>query len=54
MHTLLCFLKVDGQNDRKGKEKALTLWINPAEWMYCSTGDGVGQEDGGGDRREGT
>lgn len=34
----LCFLKLDGQNDKKGKEKALTLWINPAEWMYCSTG----------------
>lgn len=47
---LLCFLKVDGQNVRKGKEEALTLWINPAEWMYCWTGDGVGQEDGG--RRE--
>ncbi len=46
----LCFLKLDVENDKKGKEKALTLWINPAEWMYCSTGGGVGQEDGGGER----
>ncbi len=45
---------VDGQNAKKGKEEALTLWINPAEWMYCSTGGEDGQEDGGGERGERT
>ena len=38
---------------RRGNKEALTLWINPAEWMYCfdRRRGGAGQEDGG--RREG-
>lgn len=41
------------RKDKKGKKKELTLWINPAEWMYCSTGGVAGvqgrreREDGG-------
>lgn len=30
------------KKDKKGKKKELTLWINPAEWMYCSTGGVAG------------
>lgn len=28
--------------------EALTLWINPAEWMYCSTGRGMHRAGGWG------
>lgn len=51
-HNMQPFLEKLVKTATSEEKEALTLWISPAEWMYCSTGEWAGPEDMGEDREE--